>query len=473
MPTSVALPEPRHLDHHWRADSAHRLILAAMVWVLIVFIIVPEGFNYANLAASAAPDSGSALSRLTWLALLGGGLLVVFSRARLAVLLLKQMNPFFLAWGLLAAASTLWSIDPGVTIRRMIRVVTIFVDAMAFVMMSWHLLRFQRVVRPIITLVLAGSIPFGLIFPQYGIHQETQAELLNAWRGLTNHKNSLGALACIGFVFWVHAWLAGEVPRLRALAGAIIAGCCLMLSRSATSAVTAIFTACFLLLLMRSPPRMKRVMPYLIGLFVGLLLVYSMAILRLVPGLEILLQPIVMITGKSLTFTGRSEIWAIIVEHISLRPLLGSGFGAYWTGLRPDTPSFEMVTKLYFYPGSAHNGYLEVVNDLGIVGLICLIGYLITYVRQALRLYPLDRNQSALFLALFLQQGISNFSETHWLSVFSSDFVIMTLATTTLARIELEQRLRFYFGAPGETAIPAFDWKPRGSSWMHRPAARQ
>jgi len=101
-----------------------------------------------------------------------------------------------------------------------------------------------------------------------------------------------------------------------------------------------------------------------------------------------------------------------------------------------------------FYPGSAHNGYLEIVNDLGWTGLVCLIAYIIMYARQSLQLLGIDRNQGALYLALFFQQAITNLSETHWFSVLSVDFVIMTLATMALARGLLEHRLRLVFGEP-------------------------
>jgi hypothetical protein len=91
---------------------------------------------------------------------------------------------------------------------------------------------------------------------------------------------------------------------------------------------------------------------------------------------------------------------------------------------------------------------MEVTNDLGWVGLACLIAYIITFARQALVLLPLERRQCTLYLALFFQQVISNQSESHWFTVLSVDFVIMTLATTALARSLLEQRLRKIFGDP-------------------------
>lgn len=162
------------------------------------------------------------------------------------------------------------------------------------------------------------------------------------------------------------------------------------------------------------------------------------------------MAPITLLTGKDMSLTGRTEIWAILSEHISYRPFLGSGYAAYWTaGPVPGADSYAFVWHMNsFYPGSAHNGYLEIVNDLGWAGLVCLIAYIVMHVRQSLQLLGIDRHQGALYLALFFQQAITNLSETHWFSVQSVDFVIMALATTALARSLLEHRLRLVFGQP-------------------------
>jgi len=430
----------------WLEDRHYPFILTGMIWTLVVLMIVPDGFDYSALTGTTAgPASGGAVSRLLWFLVFGAGLFITVGRASLAWLVLRWINPFLLAFAALALASCLWSIEPAVTIKRLIRVFTIILDSVAFVLMGWNSLRFQSALRPILTMMLLGSILFGLIFPELGIHQESSAELLGAWRGLTAHKNSLGALSCVTLLFWVHAWLTGQARWLIALTGVVIAVTCLVLSRSSTSLVTSLFAIIFLLMFLHMPQNLRRYAPYLVGAFVGLLLIYSLAILRLVPGLDLILSPITALTGKDLSFTGRSDIWAIIIEHVHLHPLLGTGYGAYWTGPIAGTPSFDFVILMYFYPGSAHNGYLEVVNDLGVLGLVCLIGYLITYVRQALSLLKIDRDQATLYLCLFVQQGITNLSESHWFSVMSVNFVIMTMATTAIARALLESRLRSYF----------------------------
>ena len=442
---------------NWVRDNHHLKLIGGMIWILIVLMIVPDRFDYTDLATATPPEAGGTASRMLWLALLGGGGLVILWRGAMAWLLVQRLNFFLLAFVVLAIASIAWSIDASVTVRRLFRVLTIVVDSTAFVLIGWHARRFQNVLRPIITLVLLGSIVFGLGWPDLAIHQETSAVLLDAWHGLASHKNGLGDIACVGLIFWFHAWLSREARLLPALVGGGVAAACLYLSRSSTSLVATVFTLLFLAMMLRSPRALHRYMPYLVALFVTALLTYSLALLQIVPGLHTLLSPVAALTGKDMSFTGRSDIWDIMSEHIRLNPYLGTGYGAYWTGGEEGTPAFSFIRLLNFYPASAHNGYLEILNDLGVVGLVVLFGYLATFVVQSLRLLKADRIQSSLYLALFMQAAITNLSETHWFSVLSVDFVIMTLATAALARSLLEHRLRRYLGEPRVVHTPALD----------------
>ncbi len=437
----------------WLRDDRYSFFLAGMMWVLIVLMIVPDGFDYQSLATTTQPrwpSSGGVISRLLWLILLALSIIIILSRAGLAWLLARLLNPFLLLFAALAIASVVWSIDPSLSARRLLRLVTIILTCIAFVLVGWHAQRYQNVVRPALTAVLVGSIFFGLAFPVLAIHDETAPELLGAWRGLTNHKNGLGALACLAFLFWFHAWLAREVKLWPAVAGGAIAITCLLLSRSSTALVVTLIGAALLLVLLRSTQGLRPYIPYLVGVLTTILLLYALVILNLIPGLGTLMSPIAALTGKDMTFTGRTEIWAILAEHIRYHPYLGTGYGAYWVAVPVSgNESYEFVLRMAtFYPGSAHNGYLEIVNDLGWIGLLCLVAYIVRHIRQSLQLLGIDRNQGALYLVLLFQQGITNLSETHWFSVLSVDFVIMTLASTALARGLLEHRLRLVLGAP-------------------------
>jgi exopolysaccharide production protein ExoQ len=421
-------------------ESRGGTLSALLVAMLILIMVVPQGLEYAG--SDAMPSSGDALSRITWLILLGGSFYVLARHSARTMALLRVFNPWLLVFIALATVSVAWSIEPSITLRRVMRLFAILMVCIAFTLAGWHPRRFQNVLRTLLTGILLASIVFVWTSPALAIHlQEGHPELLNAWHGITTGKNIFGSLASTSFLIWVHAWMSKQTGRFTALIGASLAGYCLIMSRSSTSLMATVFGTIFLLLLLRSPGSFRRYMPYMVGLFAVVFLIYALAVLHLVPGLDMVLQPITIFTGKDLTFTGRTNIWYVLNLHIRLHPFLGTGYGAYWVGPIPNSPSYAMLQLLYFYPTEGHNGYLDVVNDLGLAGGLCLLGYFIHYVRTSLQLFAVDRYQAGLYLVLLFRGFAADMSESHWFSVLSVDFVIMTLATTALARSLLQSRL--------------------------------
>jgi len=164
-----------------------------------------------------------------------------------------------------------------------------------------------------------------------------------------------------------------------------------------------------------------------------LVIIFSLAVLKLVPGSEALLSPIVSATGKDLTFSGRSAIWEIVLDSINGHRWLGCGYGAYWTA-NPDSDAYlQFINRKLVYPGEGHNGYLDVINELGYIGGFFLIAYIIYYIWQSLKLVKYDKEQAALFIALMLFELIGNVTEAHWFSAAAADFPIMAIVTFALA----------------------------------------
>jgi O-antigen ligase len=419
-------------------------------------MIVPDGFNYEW--GQGMPTEGSAFARFTWLALLAFGAFVVGRQPGRAKGLMRQINPYLLLFVVLAVASVTWSADPPVTIRRLLRMVTILLDAMALALLPWGQNSFQNALRPILTVMLIGSIIFVMSNPRLAVEQSQSFELAGAWRGLATQKNGLGSIAATGTILWLQAWLNRESKLWMILIGGGAAVACLLGSRSSTSIMATAFACTLLLMLSRSPKSLRRYMPYLIGLFVMTLLVYSLAVLNLVPGLGWVLKPITSVTGKDLTFSGRTAIWQVINDHIAYHPLLGSGYGAYWTGETPASPSYDMIRRLYFYPTESHNGYLDTINDLGFVGGAVLVAFVLKYIQQGLRLFRTMRPQGALYLALIFQTLIANMSESRWFNVLTLEYVILTLATVSMGRLLWQQSLErkaWERAARAAAAVPA------------------
>jgi O-antigen ligase len=128
--------------------------------------------------------------------------------------------------------------------------------------------------------------------------------------------------------------------------------------------------------------------------------------------------------------------------------VLGTGYGAYWVGPIPSSPSAVFLTRIYVYPTQSHNGFLEIVNDLGFVGLFILLGYLITHVKQCLALLKVDRILPPLLLAILFQQIIINLSEACWVTAKNASSLIMTFSTIAVACALVEHRRKTPLQAP-------------------------
>jgi exopolysaccharide production protein ExoQ len=426
------------------------LLPSALVLIMFVIMTVPPGFDYQGLNSN--PMDGDSFSLTIWMVLLFGSIYLVIKNQRQVQGLLAVANRPFLYFVVLASLSLLWSIEPAITLRRIIRLYIISAVCIAFASAGWQPRRFENTLRWVLSLLLAASAIFCYWNPDLAIHHEQFLELVDAWHGITTGKNVLGSLAGCAFILWLHGLLAGETGRIAAIANMALAGLCLIMCRSSTSLMATVFAAFFVILLLRPPGSMRRLMPYVIGFFAVAVLIYALAVLNILPGLSIILAPISMITGKDLTFSGRTNIWYVLKLHIRQHPLLGTGYEAYWIGPVPSSPSYDMVRQLYFYPTEGHNGYLDVINDLGYVGGACLLAYFIVYLRQGLELMKLEKARGAIYLALIFRAFLADMSESHWFYVTSIDFVIFTLATFSLARELLFQRQGSPEAAPSPSA---------------------
>jgi exopolysaccharide production protein ExoQ len=427
-----------------KAERGMALLLGALLGLLIIYQTIPWDIftPYDPTAPQGNQMSANSLSRTIKLALLGIGAVIILRRFSVAKQLFAHINPFFRFFLFLVPLSYLWSISPSDTMARYMSILTSVSVCVAFCVAGWHPRRFQNVLRPTITLLLVGSVVFGLMEPDLAI-EHGEGTLKNSWHGLTAHKNLFGQLATYGVIFWLHAGLTKQVKPWQSICGYLLGFTCGLLSRSSTSMMATLSVTLFMTMMLRSPPSMRRYMPFIVAAFATIVLTYAIAVLNLVPGLGMLLEPIAAITGKDMTFSNRSEIWRIIKEHIQLSPLLGSGYGAYWIGPVPWSPSFTFMGQMFFYPTESHNGYLEIVNDLGYLGLLCLGGMLFMYVRQSLSLLKTDRPQAVLFLGFFFQQAIVNLSESCWL-VINSGFVfsVTTMAMLAMARALMDRDLQ-------------------------------
>ena len=76
------------------------------------------------------------------------------------------------------------------------------------------------------------------------------------------------------------------------------------------------------------------------------------------------------------TLTGRDQIWAYAVSKFDASPVVGAGYGAIWQiGPTIQVALRELGVMLVF--NEAHNGYLDIAAQLGIIGILGLSIFLI------------------------------------------------------------------------------------------------
>lgn len=74
--------------------------------------------------------------------------------------------------------------------------------------------------------------------------------------------------------------------------------------------------------------------------------------------------------------TGRTQIWSVTLKVIKSNPIIGAGLGAYGVAYTPFDPNSGLNR-----PEQAHNDYLQVLADAGIVGALLGLFFIIALFR--------------------------------------------------------------------------------------------
>ncbi len=117
-------------------------------------------------------------------------------------------------------------------------------------------------------------------------------------------------------------------------------------------------------------------------------LIFSSEIFGLIPGYF----------GKDTSLSGRSDIWEFVWNDIEKRFLLGYGFATYWI---MGSPRLEIFADLFegFKVNQAHNGYLEIILQLGIIGAIFFLFLILAYIH---RMFKTNNNLAILIFVTII-----------------------------------------------------------------------
>jgi O-antigen ligase len=88
--------------------------------------------------------------------------------------------------------------------------------------------------------------------------------------------------------------------------------------------------------------------------------------------------------GEDITFTGRTDLWQDIFHEAKKHLWLGTGYQTFWVITNDDLLKlYEVYTWL---PKQAHNGYIDLINEVGIIGSVLFLLMIISYFRNVIKL---------------------------------------------------------------------------------------
>jgi O-antigen ligase len=110
--------------------------------------------------------------------------------------------------------------------------------------------------------------------------------------------------------------------------------------------------------------------------------------------------------GRDPTLTDRTELWSDALT-LADKPILGAGFESFWLGWRREI----LWQKWWWRPTQAHNGYIEIYLNLGIIGVTIIGGLIISTFFKASKQLKTDLDMGKLRLGFLLAIVFYNYSE--------------------------------------------------------------
>ena len=253
-------------------------------------------------------------------------------------------------------ASSIWSGEPSLTLRASAGLLGTTIIAL-YLASFYDYERFAHIAAWSFLIVNILSLFVIAFFPAQGISWDPFG-----WRGIYFTKNGLGINSLFGIILF-SALLTDKKTATLGIMGLILSFILLIGSKSITSLIISAFALSIWSFMVTFLNRNK---PVFISLLVSFLILFVIGIwLYLTNNTEIVLS----ILGKDLTLTGRTPIWEALLLYVRQSPWLGYGYGAVWLGRDFGIGSYISLPMNY-YVVNAHNGYLDLLLEIGIIGVV-------------------------------------------------------------------------------------------------------
>jgi O-antigen ligase len=389
-----------------RAAGTSFALWVPLIWMFIVGSRLPSQWLGSQFGTAARVlEEGNPLDRsiFTVLILMAVGILFARSFNWTGFVTRNFALVLFITFALV---SVLWSDFPFVSFKRWFRdlgsyfmILVVLSDPQPFEAVRTFIRRFCYLLIPLSTL-LDKYYPY--LARQYGGYSGA-VEFI----GATTSKNMLGNVCLISgiYFFWdtVTRWSDRKDRRVKRVillnvAFLFLTLRLLRLSSSATSTVCLAIGA-LIIVAVHSGWGKRRLTLIKVLIPVTLCLYAILAF-----GFDLNGQLAGQL-GRDPSLTDRTVIWKTVLnEHTN--PILGTGYESFWLG-----PRLQRIWQVVGNINEAHNGYLEVYLNLGVIGVGLLVGFLISGYRTICKKFESSYALASLMLSMWTVTLFYNVTE--------------------------------------------------------------
>jgi exopolysaccharide production protein ExoQ len=434
------------------------------IWIAIVGSRPLSYWLSGGGAGGAALDStleGSSTDAMFLGLLVAVGLVVLANRGKEAREALRS-NPAVVIYFAYCLLSVCWSPFPDAALKRWVRALGDLVMVLVIVTDERPFVAFTRVFSRAGVVLMSFSI-FLIRYSPLGRGFDPDGRPMNT--GVTTNKNTLGVVAFVIGLSAVAAFLVNlrdkQPGRSRRLLshGALVALAVAVLVTAHSATALACFIAGTSLMLalrlggLRSNANAVHALMIAISLLTGAVIVLG--------GQSILFEAL----GRDSNLTGRTDIWSTVIP-LAINPIWGSGFESFWNAVNErlrDLPDGYMFGNL----NSAHNGYIDVYLNLGLIGLSLVVWIVLSSYGRACAAFRRDAEFGALGLAYTLTIALYCITEAGF-RVMSPTWICLLFSIMGASRVA---------AAPGRTeavrnGVPATPRPQLQNAWSPFPTAR-
>lgn len=322
-------------------------------------------------------------------------------------------------------ASFFWSVDPSITIRRAAGLLGASLIGL-YIASFYTVEKFLRIAGWSFLIINFLSLMTVIFFPSQGIELYPYG-----WEGIYTHKNFLGRISFMGITLFP-ILLRNEKKHIPWIIGFILSCILLIGSNSATSLIISIFVLLIWVTIFAYLNKSKILIIFLILVFLtvfiwGIWLYFTINI-----------DSVFTIFGRDTTLTGRIEIWERVLSVIKQKPWFGYGYRAVWLGTDAGIASYIMGQE-YGLPPNAHNGFLEICLEIGVIGIILVSILLINVLYKWILMMKNSIQVNGYYLypvVLLMSLILYNFTESTLLTPDNISWVFIAIWSFMLPRIE-------------------------------------